>query len=232
MESYLASQLMSHTCPICYELMKGENRAPVLVFPCGHTFCSCCLTKYCGGHKTNQVGQQKTCPCCRTEITSSAINHSLRQLIESFLQSRVHLLEGKQACDPPTDSVPSTSAFGNIHEYNDQLSSLQMRIDILENEKLDAERQLCTAQKKASAFQRAYSSLEKEENEAIEQLEQAKQQLELVRKHLNDTDTKKQEALLAVDSAKSKIHLVGSSMDNLQNQFDKITLLLEAKQSG
>ena len=36
MEAFLASEIESHTCPICYELMLAPERPPILLFPCGH----------------------------------------------------------------------------------------------------------------------------------------------------------------------------------------------------
>lgn len=41
---YLASELESTTCPICYELMQAPQHTPTLLFPCGHTFCIECVT--------------------------------------------------------------------------------------------------------------------------------------------------------------------------------------------
>jgi hypothetical protein len=39
MESYLEAELGTHTCKICFELMVSPVHTPVLLFPCGHTFC-------------------------------------------------------------------------------------------------------------------------------------------------------------------------------------------------
>lgn len=40
LEGHLVKELESHTCPICYELMVPPGHGPVLLFPCGHSFCS------------------------------------------------------------------------------------------------------------------------------------------------------------------------------------------------
>jgi hypothetical protein len=39
MELYLEAELGTHTCKICFELMVSPVHTPVLLFPCGHTFC-------------------------------------------------------------------------------------------------------------------------------------------------------------------------------------------------
>ena len=36
-------EIASHTCPICYELMVPPDHSPMLLFPCGHSFCAACL---------------------------------------------------------------------------------------------------------------------------------------------------------------------------------------------
>lgn len=57
MDSYLSAELSTHTCKICFELMVSPNHTPVLLFPCGHTFCKQCIDQVT---RTN-----KGCPYCR-----------------------------------------------------------------------------------------------------------------------------------------------------------------------
>jgi hypothetical protein len=44
MSSYLAAELGTHTCKICSQLMVSPNHTPILLFPCGHTFCQAWYT--------------------------------------------------------------------------------------------------------------------------------------------------------------------------------------------
>lgn len=62
LETFLIKEIESHTCPICYELMVAPDHAPMLLFPCGHTFCSSCIT--------SSANQKNTCPFCREQISS------------------------------------------------------------------------------------------------------------------------------------------------------------------
>lgn len=64
MEGILAREIENHTCPICYELMVPPEHAPMLLFTCGHTFCSSCL------HRHMDVDKKDTCPYCRMHIQS------------------------------------------------------------------------------------------------------------------------------------------------------------------
>ena len=65
-DASLASEVASHTCPICYELMAPPAAGPVLLFPCGHTFCDSCIRKHTGGNRASK------CPYCRAPIQSQA----------------------------------------------------------------------------------------------------------------------------------------------------------------
>ena len=50
-------------CPICYESFDDQERIPVLLDQCGHSFCKSCLKA--GG------GSISRCPQCRQPITKS-----------------------------------------------------------------------------------------------------------------------------------------------------------------
>lgn len=39
LEQTISKEVESNTCPICFELMVPPNYSPILLFPCGHTFC-------------------------------------------------------------------------------------------------------------------------------------------------------------------------------------------------
>ena len=89
MEDYLSSELQTHNCQICFELMISPTKTPTLLFPCGHTFCKLCITQYADSHKGS--GVQMKCPYCRKDIVNMAENHSLKELIEKFVGQQQHL---------------------------------------------------------------------------------------------------------------------------------------------
>lgn len=64
LETFLVKEIESHTCPICYELMVAPDHSPMLLFPCGHTFCSSCIRTHTG------ASTRSTCPFCREPIAS------------------------------------------------------------------------------------------------------------------------------------------------------------------
>jgi len=91
MESYLEAELSTHTCKICFELMTSPVHTPILLFPCGHTFCQQCMDTHVGAPLSTQAARnvkpttaRKGCPYCRVPIDSRAVNQSLKDLIDQF----------------------------------------------------------------------------------------------------------------------------------------------------
>lgn len=84
MNSYLEAELSTHTCKICFELMTSPVHTPVLLFPCGHTFCLKCMDSLMG----KGSGTSKPCPYCRVKIESRAVNQSLKDLIDQFIKQK------------------------------------------------------------------------------------------------------------------------------------------------
>ena len=77
----LSPEIQTHVCPICHELMSPPEKTPMLLFPCGHTFCAMCAKTY-----TNNLEKDPfSCPSCNREIVSMAENQSLRYLIEKAI---------------------------------------------------------------------------------------------------------------------------------------------------
>lgn len=58
MESYLQGELHMHLCKLCSQLMRSPDHTPMLLFPCGHTFCRSCIEQ-------RQSKRQTTCAICR-----------------------------------------------------------------------------------------------------------------------------------------------------------------------
>ena len=90
-EETLHDQVMSNTCPICFELFLPPAHQPFILFPCGHTYCKECINTY--------AKVKKKCPFCRSTFNSMAPNISLQNLILSANEKRdevVQKLKNKQ----------------------------------------------------------------------------------------------------------------------------------------
>eukprot|EP00193_Tetraselmis_chui_P023010 CAMPEP_0177780324 /NCGR_PEP_ID=MMETSP0491_2-20121128/17131_1 /TAXON_ID=63592 /ORGANISM="Tetraselmis chuii, Strain PLY429" /LENGTH=216 /DNA_ID=CAMNT_0019300065 /DNA_START=94 /DNA_END=741 /DNA_ORIENTATION=- len=91
LEGYLASEIESYSCPICYEQMVPPDHQPILLFPCGHSFCIRCIAAHTEKHRKN------TCPFCREKISSKAPNMALQQLIQNYSAKRDKIRSGVPA---------------------------------------------------------------------------------------------------------------------------------------
>ncbi|KAM3130450.1 hypothetical protein pb186bvf_017452 [Paramecium bursaria] len=118
-ETKVSEMIEQQTCAICFELMVPPQYAPILLFPCGHTFCKECTIK------NGKINIQK-CSLCRAKVTAHAINVSLQNLICSFSeQKKENSNKQVQAQEP---NLPE-------NQYSDLYKKFKMRCDILQQEK-------------------------------------------------------------------------------------------------
>ncbi len=60
------------SCVICEETYDENEKRPMAIFPCGHTYCRLCLSKLQNNH----------CPECRASIEQTATNYAVLKQIE------------------------------------------------------------------------------------------------------------------------------------------------------
>lgn len=61
-EYVLQQEAQSHTCKICFEIMVSPRRTPMILYPCGHTFCKECMIQHADRASNNS---KPNCPYCR-----------------------------------------------------------------------------------------------------------------------------------------------------------------------
>ena len=83
--------------------MVPPEKAPFLLFPCGHTFCKVCLDTH-----VKKTG--KTCPLCRAKIQSQALDFSLQQLVLSLSAKRKELQTSEKAAAAISTSAVRSEA--------------------------------------------------------------------------------------------------------------------------
>mmetsp|Transcript_39440 Transcript_39440/g.101107 ORF Transcript_39440/g.101107 Transcript_39440/m.101107 type:complete len:249 (+) Transcript_39440:512-1258(+) len=182
MSRYLISEVHQHTCPICYEVMKPPIKSPMLLFPCGHTFCSECLEM----HHRKSPSPTLCCPYCRAEVISKAINHSLQQLIDSFLsrQRELPLDNATVSVSSSIDRLPQKASRSEIDQGVDDFlqawRSYKMREKILGHEIADTLKEEQVVSKKLGSAEVVYSVLKKDLGEAERKVKEAQEYLELV----------------------------------------------------
>ena len=229
METYLSSELChTHNCQICFEVMVPPERTPMLLFPCGHTFCRACLERQ---SKTARPGKKKTCPLCRQPIQSTAENHSLRQLIERFVQQK-EVLEKGRADDVdalfPSPAAPNGTGNNDSagrgartdgqNNYLTQFQSCSMRHKILSNELSDIRESLGGLRGKRRSNELAKQQL-------LQERQRICQELELLDEHLGDQQTKIDELSAAEADEMSKAAMIEETLVSLQTELEKVRLL-------
>ncbi|MEW5319989.1 MAG: hypothetical protein WDW38_011097 [Sanguina aurantia] len=193
-DRYLAKELESqNTCPICYDLMVPPDHAPVMLFPCGHTFCGGCIKSHTEKHHKSH------CPLCRKRIESKAPNFSLQQLILNWVgrQARVKASGSLRESAVYRESSSGNpdggggSSFGqggqgsggpSVASEEDRLrrqaDRMAMRLKVLSNEMLDtlAEEAEVEGQRQAAAA--VLSLLQGQEQDVLRRMAGLQQELE------------------------------------------------------
>ena len=248
LDSKLAREIETHTCPICFELMVAPAHSPTLLFPCGHTFCSLCLEKH-----QHQQGK-KRCPYCRANIESSALNRSLQQLIQKYVAARTSpppeeearspLGRGAAPGDPPRrsfeelpETLPPSLATGlasrkgrrastDTEFYLRRQQELEMRCRILSNEMADSleKQESYLADKEAS--EKVLHHLEGE----LGRVSAALRKLQEEKAFLDDQVTAQQAKVGTLSSkcteSQERLKLVQRTLGPLQAEMEKVDLIL------
>jgi len=233
-DDLMQADVSSNTCMVCYELMVPPEQAPMLLFPCGHTFCAKCLRNHM------EVHGKKSCPYCRTVITSKAINHSLQQMITQFVEKKQKLeLEGGAGLPPSERSAavgdPASgrrlSSGGGVDEtaaqYVSEYRAKTMRMEVLENEKADAVHQRSAWQTKVNAAQTVLGHLSTTEWEVLEKIRRLEGELALVKQHATMQQAKMEEGQREVEAARAQEEMLNRTLEPLMQECDKIKLLYE-----
>lgn len=245
-ERYLTGEMASQTCSICMELMVSP-RTPMMLFPCGHTFCSVCI-------ETNQAkggaGKNK-CPYCRATIESKAPNLTLQNLVQSFVEKQSALDAGQYrdvydtsaketkpgavsaAAAPPTAATSAVDPDLGVgvseaarHRRDFRLHS--MRWKILRNERSDIAMEMEVMDGKDAATMMVLERLESEEQRIGERMAALHAELELVRNHKADQLARVEDGKGERDLCHQRISLIDEALLPLTRERDKLKLLLEA----
>ena len=225
------------------DIMQPPDKAPMLLFPCGHSFCRLCITK-------NIEANGKKCPYCRGRIRSMAVNHSLKSLIDDFLVER-RCMETKPASIQSGDvdvgrkggvigsgeSVARSSGgpsslegeHANLTEssYRRNYQALCVRCRILQNELEDAKKEDAGIGVRMHAVALATKRMEKEVELANAKVLQAQKELALASSHLEEQRRKSGHLLQKQEKVKAGAKLIQSTLEALIAEKEKARILAE-----
>lgn len=225
-EEMLNDDLSANTCLICCELMAPPERAPMMLFPCGHTFCASCLKR----HKSDK------CAYCRQTIQYKAVNHSLQTMIQGFMDKRRQLetpSEVAQLAQPGNQAAVRTqlsidpAASESAGHYKSQYQGFEMRVRVLREEGAQAAERCSASEKAATSSRKALSHLATQEEEVLGRLQALQQEHRLLRDHIDKCEARILNSDREAAQAKAQVDLVDQTIEPLILECDKTRLLFE-----
>ena len=207
-EKTVADELETNTCSICFELMLPKKHSPMLLFPCGHTFCKQCLED-----NYSKTGK-RICPWCRTKIASQAINLSLQNLIAAYAKNK------------------HVKTEEDIPDYLKQLQDYRLRCEILQQEKEENEAQIIQLRINFQKARESEKVLREEEQSALNRIRAAEEELDLIRQHLWKSQDSREAIQNNIQEKQKTIQLIEETIKPLEREQNKIKTLLELQSNN
>jgi len=221
-EKAISKEIESNTCPVCLELMLPPQHSPMLLFPCGHTFCKACIT-------THTQKNKMTCPYCRTRIGSQAVNISLQNLICIHTNNK-HLLDKyneDQEDLSRKEEKENTSNSKSIAQYQEELQLCEMRYRIVNEERHETQKAIRDLEKTVQVQNQVAQELKKKKEDALKRLEAIKKEIELIDGFMNQTDREQEKLFKGIDENKIKLELIEGTLEPIKLEKEKCELLLK-----
>eukprot|EP01059_Diplonema_ambulator_P018158 TRINITY_DN30357_c0_g1_i1.p1 TRINITY_DN30357_c0_g1~~TRINITY_DN30357_c0_g1_i1.p1 ORF type:complete len:250 (+),score=49.12 TRINITY_DN30357_c0_g1_i1:58-807(+) len=205
----LEREIDSHRCPICMELMLHPTYSPMMLVPCGHSFCARCMVKH---HK----GKGSMCPVCRSAIQMCVMNQSLKSIIEAYskettgavVQFSSHIEEGLSA-------IENEETVQKVREYIQMYSLAEARCGVLAAELETAMSDLSKSKQQQIIDEKVATYLLQEKGELQEQISRMTQELEVVSQQLNERHESVADAIQTQNSLAQKIVQLQRSIDTI-----------------
>ncbi len=111
-------------CKLCTHKYNKSERRPFVLIPCGHTYCSCCVTHL----KNKDTIQPFTCPKCKKRVKSETLNLDLLEMLSMNLIVDVNA-ELKQSILKDLKEIKKIKSKLEInceHKLNDSKSKIHL----------------------------------------------------------------------------------------------------------
>lgn len=213
-EKTLAQEVQSNVCPICLELMIPPKNKPMILFPCGHTFCAACLAS-----QESAQGVLK-CGLCKKVCTHRAANIALQNLICTFTNNK-HLAE------PDAQSLKDEESEEATY-YREKLQGLGTRIGLLETHLSQLEEELAKGSDELKAFEESERVVMHELVDARDRMQKAAAEVELAERCLSNLNIKKQNLNGKLREDQEKVILLHETIKGLHQERSKTSLLFNA----
>lgn len=219
-EKTISKEIESNTCGICYELMVPPLNSPMLLFPCGHTFCKACI------YLPNNQQHINKCPFCRTNIKSVALNISLQKLICIFSNNK-HLLEKyeNEESIQEKQKEKDNSPLDN-NSYKNNLDLCNIRYNILVDEMKEIEKINNKLDIDYGTQEAILEKLKGEKNIVVEKIEKMKKELALIEKYVNQSEEELNEMVEKKKEFTKKKNLIRETLDFVKTEKEKYEILI------
>ncbi|XP_048756001.2 uncharacterized protein LOC125666762 [Ostrea edulis] len=216
------SDLSSHYCPVCRNLMKGDQHSPLIYVPCGHSTCITCSK---GRH---------LCPSCGSQSSSKTRNIMLMQIIEDYHKSSKNLQEqhNKEMLSNDYNTKHHQTAARrnrgiNKSKYREEYENLKMRQEVLKIEIKEIQGQINSYVKQISDGEKQISSVKREEEKIIGQIQALQEKLRALEEHRTQYETDSECTRQAQKEARAKLHQTQDILLTVEIQMEKARLLAE-----
>ena len=191
--------------------MLPKSHSPILLFPCGHTFCKECIDH---AFKSNQ----QKCPLCRVKITSHAVNISLQNIIVAYARKN----NIKVTIEPEKQNG----------DYENQLEMYELRSNILSQEKLENIEEIKRLGNQIKNEELSIDVLKKEEKKIIKKIQDAERELDLVKEHMKKAQNSIEKLYKEVENKQKSIELIDDTLIPVEREKNKIIALLNIQKSN
>ena len=234
LEGALASEVSRQQCPVCFDLMAPPERTPMMLFPCGHTFCAMCINAHMKAHRKD------TCPCCRESIQGQAVNRALVAIVERLLSERPEVAQAvaegvpgegvdtraRAALGLGAGTAAGDAAASGRGAIVDAVESAELRLRILTGELEKARSEASRAAADAEAVAAAATAMDGLVAEARRKVEDAQAELALAESHAAAATERRADAQARAGEASARAALVEGTIAGLIAELDKNRLLL------
>mmetsp|Transcript_12740 Transcript_12740/g.14631 ORF Transcript_12740/g.14631 Transcript_12740/m.14631 type:complete len:210 (+) Transcript_12740:97-726(+) len=208
--------------------MLPPSRSPILLFPCGHTFCRACILHHT---KTNN----NKCPVCRKNIQSQALNLSLQNMICVYTNNK-HLIDKYKDFDPNEPEIPkdkeAQSEQEMLSKYQKDLQICEMRYRILKEERLETQKARDEIRRDLASKQTVRLELEDQKKNALDRLEKIKNELKLIQSFLDRTEEEEIELEKKKNEMTAKLELIDGTLEPVEQERSKYQLIISSIRNG
>lgn len=217
MEKTISKEIETNTCPVCYELMVPPKHSPILLFPCGHTFCKMCV--YSNSNNCNSLKTIQKCPFCRAQVKSSALNISLQNLICVFTNNK-HLIDKYE-----NEGEEKKEKGESADVYQENLKLCQIRCKILKEEMNELRKASFKIDSNINNQKVFLNKLYDEKKEVKQKIEKLNKEFQLIEDFIEKNENDLRNTEVELSNNLEKIKLIEDTLKPLEKEKEKYEIL-------